>query len=155
MSLRFADRGSKAEVEEGTQLAPKFDEHGLIPAVTTDHATGQVLMVAFMNDEALKKTIETKQAHYYSRSRKKLWLKGESSGQVQHVKQLLLDCDQDCVVLKVEVGGGHGGASCHVGYKSCFYREVPLDEPAENGTGRLRYVETEKLFDPAEVYGTK
>ncbi len=146
MSQKFAARVSVEQVEEGSELAPKFDADGLIPAVTTDAVTGELLMVGYMNAEALEKTIETGQAHYFSRSRKKLWHKGATSGLVQKVKELMVDDDQDCVWLKVDVAGG---ASCHVGYRSCFYRRIPLgaDKP------RLEFTDTAKVFDPQQVYG--
>jgi phosphoribosyl-AMP cyclohydrolase len=146
----FAPRRTVEQVEEGTELAPKFDERGLIPAVTTDYATGEVLMHGYMNAEALERTIRTGEAHYYSRSREALWHKGATSGLVQRVKELRIDDDQDCVWLRVEISGG--GASCHVGYRSCFYRSVPIGgaagEPVE-----LEFEESEKVFDPELVYG--
>ena len=120
MANEFAARTSVEQVEEGAELAPKFDAEGLIPAVTTDAATGEVLMVGYMNAEALRKTIETGEAHYWSRSRQVLWHKGATSGLVQKVAELMIDDDQDCVWLKVRVAGD--GASCHVGYRTCFYR---------------------------------
>ncbi|WP_137388907.1 phosphoribosyl-AMP cyclohydrolase [Rhodoligotrophos defluvii] len=146
----FAKRLSIEQVEEGHDLAPKFDADGLIVAVTTDAATGDVLMVGYMNAEALKRTIETGEAHYWSRSRKLLWHKGASSGLVQKVVDLRIDDDQDAVWLKVEVAGS--GASCHVGYRSCFYRSVPLQSSVSPEL-RLEYREAEKTFDPLEVYG--
>ena len=124
MTEFFAARLSVEQVEEGSDLAPRFDEHGLIPVVTTDHASGELLMHGYMNAEALRKTIETREAHYFSRGRQALWHKGKTSGLVQHVRDLLIDDDQDCVWLRVEVAGS--GASCHVGYRSCFYRRIPL-----------------------------
>ncbi|HEY8519736.1 MAG TPA: phosphoribosyl-AMP cyclohydrolase [Gammaproteobacteria bacterium] len=148
MATKFAPRTSVEQVEEGVELAPKFDADGLIPAVTTDYATGELLMVGYMNAEALEKTIETGEAHYFSRSRQVLWHKGATSGLVQKVRELLIDDDQDCVWLRVEVAGG---ASCHVGYRSCFYRRIPLgsrEQPV-----RLEFTETEKVFDPKAVYG--
>ena len=150
-SDKFAARRTIEQVEEGAELAPKFDERGLIPAVTTDYASGELLMHGYMNAEALEKTIETGEAHYYSRSRQALWHKGATSGLVQKVRELLIDDDQDCVWLRVDVSGG---ASCHVGYRSCFYRRVPLPAPAA-GTGplELEFTETEKVFDPQHVYG--
>jgi len=148
MTLTFTDRDT-TDIEQGLDLAPKFNDAGLIPVVAVDHQTGRALMFAWMNDEALRRTIETRQAHYYSRSRGKLWLKGESSGHVQHVRQLLIDCDQDALVMRVDT---QGAASCHVGYTSCFYREIPLGDEAG---GDLRYVEKEKAFDPEKVYGKK
>ncbi len=147
----FAARKSVEQVEEGTELAPKFDRDGLIPVVTTDHASGEVLMHGYMNAEALKRTMETGEAHYYSRSRKTLWHKGATSGFVQRVKSILIDDDQDAVWLRVEVAGG---ASCHVGYRSCFYRRLPTGPGAVgNAPVRLEFTETERVFDPKEVYG--
>jgi phosphoribosyl-AMP cyclohydrolase len=149
MTDLFTTRKTVEQVEEGNELAPKFDADGLIPAVTTDAATGELLMQGYMNAEALEQTIRTGEAHYYSRSRKALWHKGATSGLVQKVKELLIDDDQDCVWLKVDVGGD--GASCHVGYRSCFYRRVPIGAQA---AGRaLEFTETQKVFDPKEVYG--
>lgn len=148
MSKKFAARVSVEQVEEGAELAPKFDERGLIPAVTTDYETGELLMHGYMNAEALERTIETGEAHYWSRSRQALWHKGATSGLIQRVRELLIDDDQDCVWLRVEV---EGGASCHVGYRSCFYRRVPIG-PAD-GPIRLEFTEREKVFDPKEVYG--
>jgi len=144
----FAARTSIEQVEEGDVLAPKFDEHGFIPCVTTDHASGELLMHAYMNREALTKTIATGEAHYWSRSRGVLWHKGATSGLVQQIVEMRIDDDQDCVWLRVKVGGG--GASCHVGYRSCFYRRVPVG--AEQA-GPLTFTETEKTFDPLVVYG--
>ena len=153
MNQLFSPRISVEQVEEGFQLAPKFDGNGLIPVVTTDVNTGEVLMHAYMNEEALVKTIETGEAHYYSRSRQQLWHKGATSGLVQKVRQLLIDDDQDCVWMRVEVTGS--GASCHVGYRSCFYRSIPVGKnavSAEEGVS-LQFTETEKTFDPQVVYG--
>ncbi len=147
----FSPRRTIEQVEEGDELAPRFDEHGLLPAVTTDFSSGELLMVGYMNAEALTRTIETGEAHYYSRSRQALWHKGATSGLVQTVRQLLIDDDQDCVWLRVDVAGG---ASCHVGYRSCFYREVAVGEQgAQASPPRLRFTETSKVFDPVEVYG--
>ena len=146
----FAKRVSVEQVEEGHELAPKFDEHGLIAAVTTDSKTGDVLMLGYMNAEALAKTIETGEAHYWSRSRKVLWHKGATSGLVQKVVDLRIDDDQDAVWLKVEVAGS--GASCHVGYMSCFYRSIPTGQ-APKPELELQYQESSKTFDPTEVYG--
>ncbi len=146
--VRFNQRVSIEQVEEGTELAPKFDEHGLIPCVTTSANTGEVLMLGYMNAEALRKTIETGEAHYWSRSRKVLWHKGATSGLVQKIVELRIDDDQDAVWLRVDIPGD---ASCHVGYRSCFYRSVPL------GPGKadhvLKFEESEKTFDPKQVYG--
>jgi phosphoribosyl-AMP cyclohydrolase len=134
----FATRGTKEEIEEGTSFSPKFDADGLITAVTTDAKTGELLMVAWMNAEALARTVETGEAWYWSRSRNELWHKGETSGQIQTVVELRTDCDQDTVWLKVDVAGD--GGCCHVGYRSCFYRRVPKGEPA-----RLEHTGAEKL----------
>ena len=146
----FAARKSIEQVEEGEELAPKFDEHGLMPVVTTDFSSGEVLMHGYMNQEALSRTIETGEAHYYSRSRKCLWHKGATSGFVQHVRAMLVDDDQDAIWLRVDVTGG---ASCHVGYRSCFYREIPTGRSIGTAPVKLRFTETEQVFDPQEVYG--
>ncbi|QDG77036.1 phosphoribosyl-AMP cyclohydrolase [Labrenzia sp. PHM005] len=146
--LVFSERADKKTVEDGDLLMPKYDQDGLIAAVVTDAATSEVLMVGYMNEEALKRTIETGEAWYWSRSRKGFWKKGETSGQVQKVQEILTDCDQDALVVKVTVEGN--GATCHVGYRSCFFRKITK---TENGTVRLEWVETEKVYDPEEVYG--
>jgi len=152
--VRFQARESIEQVEEGDDLAPKFDDRGLITVVTTDFRTGELLMQGFMNAEALQLTISSGEAHYYSRSRQVLWHKGATSGLVQTVRELLVDDDQDCIWLRVDVAGG---ASCHVGYRSCFYRKVPVgsDFAAKQAEGHveLEWTETEKVFDPDEVYG--
>lgn len=148
--IRFAERASVEQVEEGNELAPKFDKDGLIPVVTTDFTSGELLMHAYMNEEALKKTIELGEAVYWSRSRQVLWHKGATSGLVQKVKALLIDDDQDTIWLRVDV---QGGASCHVGYRSCFYRRVPVSQEMQDKGLELQYTETEKVFDPKEVYG--
>src|SRR5690348_10908336 len=132
------------DLEEGTSLTPAFDANGLVTAVVTD-ASGDVLMVAHMNQEALKRTIETGDAWYFSRSRQKLWKKGEQSGHVQRVIELRIDCDQDAVWLKVEQ---HGAGACHTGRRSCFYRAVPLKQA---GAVKLEFAEG-KTFDPDKVY---
>lgn len=153
-SIEFQSRTSVEQVEEGVDLAPKFDDRGLITAVTTDASSGELLMQGYMNAEALKLTIETGEAHYYSRSRQTLWHKGATSGLVQKVVQLMIDDDQDCIWLKVDVAGG---ASCHVGYRSCFYREIPVgkafEKQEESGRINLEFTDTEKVFDPEDVYG--
>ncbi|ABG51697.1 phosphoribosyl-AMP cyclohydrolase [Trichodesmium erythraeum IMS101] len=153
MNPLFSTRNSVEQVEEGLLLAPKFDCNGLIPVVTTDANTGEVLMHAYMNEEALVKTIETGEGHYYSRSRQQLWHKGQSSGLVQKVQQLAIDDDQDCLWMQVEVAGS--GASCHVGYRSCFYRCIPTGKSAIDSQEpiQLTFTETEKTFDPKTVYG--
>ncbi|MEO8225031.1 MAG: phosphoribosyl-AMP cyclohydrolase [Gammaproteobacteria bacterium] len=147
----FAQRRTIEQVEEGSELAPKFDAQGLITAVTTDFGTGELLMVGYMNAEALTRTIETGEAHYFSRSRQTLWHKGATSGLVQKIRELLVDDDQDCIWLRVDITGG---ASCHVGYRSCFYRQVPTGSAASAAEGPLplTYTETEKVFDPEIVY---
>jgi len=154
LDIQFDTRDSVEQVEEGSQLAPRFDENGLIPVITADYQTGLIYMHGYMNAEALRKTIETGEAHYYSRSRQKLWRKGETSGLVQHVRELLIDDDQDAIWMRVEVVGG---ASCHVGYKSCFYRQIPVGDDARKAqTGKpleMTFTEHEKAFDPKQVYG--
>ena len=147
--INFKKRESIEQVEESTDLAPKFDENGLIPVVTTDHSSGEVLMQGYMNEEASKKTIEIGRAIYYSRSRKTLWYKGKTSGLVQIIKEMRIDDDQDCVWLKVDV---NGGASCHVGYRSCFYRSIPFGPQLPINIS-LKFEEKEKVFDPKKVYG--
>jgi len=118
----------------------KFDDKGLIPAIVQDYKTNEVLMVAYMNKESFEKTVKDKKACFYSRSRQKLWFKGESSGNVQEVKSIYIDCDQDCILIKVKQ---IGGAACHTGYRSCFYRELKGDKLVVIG---------EKIFDPEKVY---
>jgi phosphoribosyl-AMP cyclohydrolase len=134
------------DIEEGLALLPKFDADGLVTAVATDIASGDVLMVAHMNAEALAKTIETGEAWYFSRSRKKLWKKGEQSGHVQRVTELRVDCDQDAVWIKVEQVGAGG---CHTGRRSCFYRAAAL---GQKGAVKLEFRDADKTFDPAKVY---
>ena len=145
----FKKRDNIREVEEGKYLSPKFGENGLIPVITTDFQTGGILMHGYMNDEALKKTIETKEVHYWSRSRKKIWRKGQVSGFVQIVKEIRIDDDQDSVWLSVNIGNG---ASCHVGYRSCFYRSIPLGKIKNEKTIEMEFKEKEKIFDSKKVY---
>ena len=145
----FKKRDNIKEVEEGKYLSPKFDENGLIPVITTDFQTGGILMHGYMNDEALKKTIETKEVHYWSRSRKKIWRKGQVSDFVQIVKEIRIDDDQDSVWLSVDIGNG---ASCHVGYRSCFYRSIPLGKIKNEEALEMEFKEKEKIFDPKKVY---
>lgn len=140
----FGPRGDKAAVEEGLVLAPKLDGDGLIAAITVDDDTDEVLMLAWMNAEALALTIETGEAHYWSRSRGEIWHKGATSGHTQKVREIRVDCDQDAVLLRVEAG-----PACHVGYRSCFYRAV---ERSPDGTARL-VNRAEKAYDPDAVYG--
>ncbi|MFT3691025.1 phosphoribosyl-AMP cyclohydrolase [Paenirhodobacter sp.] len=146
MSL-FSPRLSVEQVEEGHDLAPRFNAEGFIPVVTTDAASGEVLMMGVMNAEALTRSIETGEAHYFSRSRQCLWHKGATSGLVQKIVEMRIDDDQDAIWLRVRVDGG---ASCHVGYRSCFYRAVPIGGSAGS---RLTFTETSKVFDPLQVYG--
>jgi len=134
------------DIEEGKAFAPKFDPDGLVTAVATDAGSGELLMVAHMNAQALQKTIETGEAHYFSRSRRKLWRKGEESGHVQRVLELRVDCDQDAVWLKVEQ---QGPGACHTGRRSCFYRAIPLGKA---GAVTLEFREADKTFDPKAVY---
>ena len=138
-------RTSHEEIETGLKLQPKFDRDGLIPCITADADSGEVLMFAFMNEEALRLTIKTGKATYYSRSRRKLWLKGEESGNRLTVMEVRVDCDQDVVLLLVNAGGG---AACHNGFRSCFYRVAHSD-------GTLEHVGGERLFNPEEIYGKK
>jgi phosphoribosyl-AMP cyclohydrolase len=146
--INFEKRISIKQVEESTELAPKFDQDGLIPVVTTDYNSGEVLMQGYMNKESLKQTITLGEAVYFSRSRKTLWHKGKTSGLIQKIREIRIDDDQDCVWLRVEV---KGGASCHVGYRSCFYRSIPLEN--KNSKVVLKFEENEKVFDPKKVYG--
>jgi phosphoribosyl-AMP cyclohydrolase len=145
-SASFPPPGSTAEVEEGLGFTPKFDADGLVTAVVTDVKSGDVLMVAHMNAAALRNTVETGEAWFYSRSRKKLWKKGESSGHFQRVVELRVDCDQDALWLKVEQ---EGPGACHTGRRSCFYRAVPL---GQTGTVKLEFRSADKTFDPNAVY---
>jgi len=147
----FEERKTVQQVEESISFAPKFDKNGLIPVVTTDYKSGETLMHAYMNKEALQKTIQLGEAVYYSRSRKTLWHKGKVSGLIQTIKEIRIDDDQDCVWLRVNI---KGGASSHVGYRSCFYRSVPFGKLMKGKTKiALRFTETEKVFDPKEIYG--
>ena len=149
MQFMFKKRDNIKDVEEGKYLSPKFDENGLIPVITTDFQTGDILMHGYMNNEALKKTIETKETHYWSRSRKKIWRKGQVSGFIQKVKEIRIDDDQDSVWLSVDIGSG---SSCHVGYRSCFYRSIPLGKIKDEKKLEMEFKETEKTFDPKKVY---
>jgi len=146
----MAVRSSVEFVEEGAFLAPRFDDDGLIPVVTTDAQSGEVLMLGFMNAEALLRTIETREAHYWSRSRGALWRKGATSGLVQKIVEMRIDDDQDAIWLRVRVEGL--GASCHVGYRSCFFRSVEMGLPSQAPVA-LSFVEREKVFDPRQTYG--
>ena len=149
IEINFKKRVNIKQVEESTDLAPRFDESGLIPVVTSDYLSGEVLMQGYMNEESFKKSIEIGEAVYYSRSRKTLWHKGKTSGLIQIIKEIRIDDDQDCVWLRVDV---KGGASCHVGYRSCFYRSVPFGDKQKESQ-KLEFEEKEKVFDPKKVYG--
>jgi phosphoribosyl-AMP cyclohydrolase len=138
----------KSANEEGTAFTPRFDAQGLIPVVVTAAKSGEVLMCAYMNEEALARTIETGEAHYWSRSRGRLWRKGEESGKTQRVVEMRIDCDQDAIWLKVEGAGAE--AACHTGRRSCFYRSVPTGVPPGGVT--LRFIDAERQFDPETVY---
>ena len=133
--------GGRQDIEEGLNFVPKFDADGLIPAIAQDARTGEILMVAYMNREALDFTIKSGRGTYFSRSRGKLWKKGEESGHVQKVERILVDCDQDCIVLKVTVDAGQ----CHTGYQSCFYRALKV-------SGKELEFIAEKVYDPDETY---
>jgi phosphoribosyl-AMP cyclohydrolase len=147
MPIAFAEPSQdKAVLEEGTAFSPRFDAHGLITAVVTDAADNALLMVAHMNAEALSLTLETGVAHYWSRSRGKIWKKGETSGNLQTVVEILTDCDQDALLLKVHVAGHD--ATCHTGRRSCFYRSVE----ARNGKASLKIVDDTRHFDPSDIY---
>lgn len=148
----FADRPDKQTLETGAVFSPKFDQNGYLPAIATDATSGDVLMLAYMNAEALALTIETGIAHYWSRSRGKLWKKGETSGNTQRVVELRTDCDQDAIWMKVEQQGK--GAACHVGYKSCFFRAIPTGSKPSPDL-ELDFKEDAPLFNPDEVYGKK
>ncbi|MEX2572802.1 MAG: phosphoribosyl-AMP cyclohydrolase [Balneolaceae bacterium] len=145
MKKKYAERKDRDQIELGTELAPKFDEHGLIPCVTVDNRSGDVLMFAWMNEEALTLTLDSGTATYYSRSREKIWVKGETSGRHQKVQKMLVDCDQDVIQLRVDV---EGDGTCHRGYRTCFYRAVSGDDST-----RLFFVEDRPVFDPEDVYG--
>ncbi|MDM7980287.1 MAG: phosphoribosyl-AMP cyclohydrolase [Rhizobium sp.] len=142
-----APSADKKILEEGLAFTPKFDDHGLVTAVVTDARDGELLMVAHMNAEAIALTLETGIGHYYSRSRAKIWKKGESSGNLQTVKEVKVDCDQDAIWLKVEVAGHD--ATCHTGRRSCFYRTAQLVD----GEPSLKIADDHRHFDPDNVYG--
>ena len=148
--MNFGLRGNAQHVETTDVFSPKFDDQGLIPAIIQDNASGEVIMFAFMNTLALEKTITTGKAHYWSRSRQKLWLKGETSGEFQKVVEMRTDCDQDVVLLKVQVQGR--GATCHTGKRACFYRQVKAPASQGNATPALKDTGGPALFDPEKVY---
>ena len=146
----FKKRKTVIQVEESNDFAPKFGKDGLIPTITTDFKTGEVLMHGYMNREAFLKTIDCGEAVYYSRSRKTIWHKGKTSGFTQVIKEIRIDDDQDSVWLRVNV---KGGASCHVGYRSCFYRSIPFKNLKTKSKIILKFKENKKVFNPLEVYG--
>lgn len=148
VQVNFQARQTVEQVEESTELAPKFGEDGLMPCITSDAASGEVLMLGWMNAQAFRLTIETGEAHYFSRARQVLWHKGATSGLVQKVVEARIDDDQDALWLRVDVA--ESGASCHVGYRSCFYRAVPHGEQAG---APLTFREDQKVFDPVMIYG--
>ena len=145
----FEKRKTIEQVEESTEFAPKFGEDGLIPVVTTDFESGEVLMQGYMNKESLTKTIKLGEAVYYSRSRKSLWHKGKTSGLIQKIREMRIDDDQDCLWIKVKV---IGGSSCHVGYRSCFYRSISLENLKNKSKIILKFTESKKIFDPKKIY---
>ena len=145
----FKKRENVTDIEEGFYLSPKFDNDGLIPVVTSCIKTKKILMHGYMNVAALKKTIETKEAHYWSRARKKIWHKGKISGFIQKVMEIRIDDDQDSIWMSVDIGDG---SSCHVGYKSCFYRSIPLGKINNTKEIKMKFEEKEKSFDPEKVY---
>ena len=148
----FKKREKVKEIEEGKYLSPKFNKEGLIPVITMDAKSKEILMHGYMNDEALKKTIETKEVYYWSRSRKKIWHKGEASGFKQKVVEMKIDDDQDAIWLTVDIGNG---ISCHVGYRSCFYRNIPLGQIKDLEQIEMDFKERKKLFDPEKIYKNK
>ncbi len=144
----FSPRGDKSQIEESLEFAPKFDKDGLIPALAMDAVTKEPLMLAYMNEESLRRTLEIGEAVYWSRSRQEFWHKGATSGHIQKVTEIRTDCDQDALILMVEqIGAG----ACHSGRNSCFYRKVLA--PKEGEKAKLDWIETEKTFDPKAVYG--
>lgn len=145
----FKKRENVTDIEEGFYLSPKFDNDGLIPVVTSCIKTKKILMHGYMNVAALKKTIETKEAHYWSRARKEIWHKGKISGFIQKVMEIRIDDDQDSIWMSVDIGDG---SSCHVGYKSCFYRSIPLGKINNAKEIKMKFEEKEKSFDPEKVY---
>tara|TARA_Y100001960_G_C14492699_1_gene737541 strand:- start:123 stop:602 length:480 start_codon:yes stop_codon:yes gene_type:complete len=148
----FNKRKSIKQVEESSELAPKFDSKGLIPVITSDYKSGEILMHGYMNKKAFTQTLKLGEAVYYSRSRKSLWHKGKKSGFVQSIKEIRIDDDQDSLWLKVKV---RGGASCHVGYRSCFYRSIPFGKSVKKTKLILKFKEKKKVFDPKEIYGNE
>ena len=145
----FKKRENVTEIEEGKYLCPKFNKEGLIPVITMDVKSKEILMHGYMNDEALKKTIETKEVHYWSRSRKKIWYKGQISGFIQKLIEMRVDDDQDAIWVTVDIGDG---GSCHIGYRSCFYRGIPLGKIKDSEKIEMDFKEKNKIFDPKKIY---
>ena len=149
--IKFSKRSSIIEIEEGNKLCPKFNKDKLLPCITVEHKTKEILMFSYINKLAFQKSLETKKAHYFSRSRKSIWFKGETSGMYHHIKNMLIDDDQDCVIFEVKLTKPKKGgkeASCHVGYKSCFYRKIELKDSSVS----LKFTEKKKSFDPKIIY---
>jgi phosphoribosyl-AMP cyclohydrolase len=149
--IKFAQRSSVQEIEEGTSFTPKFNADGLLPCITVEYETNQILMFSYLTEEALKKSISLKLAHYYSRSRNNIWLKGEVSGMKHFIEDIFIDDDQDSIIYVVrlnEPSKGGKKASCHVGYKSCFYRKIKVKEKSIE----LEFTEKEKSFNPDIIY---
>ncbi len=150
--ISFKKRTSINQIEEGVELCPKFNSEGLLPCITVEEKTKEILMFSYLSPEAFKKSIQTKKAHYYSRSRKSIWLKGETSGMYHFIKKIFIDDDQDCVIFEVKLtkpSKGGNVASCHVGYKSCFYRKISVKK---NNEISLKFIEKNKAFDPEVIY---
>ena len=145
----FKKRENIVEIEEGSYLSPKFDNQGLIPAIAICAKNKEILLHGYMNEEALRLTIEKGEAHYWSRSKNKIWHKGETSGFVQKVKEIRIDDDQDALWISVDIGNG---GSCHVGYRSCFYRSVPIKKISDEKKIKLEFKEKNKIFNPKKVY---
>ena len=150
MSLIFSTRGNVSDVETTDSFTPKFDQDGLIPTIVQDATSGEVVMFAFMNKEALEKSITTGTAHYWSRSRGKLWLKGETSGETQEIVEIRTDCDQDVILIRVNVQGR--GATCHTGKRACFYRKINTAQISDNAPVPLTDIGGYQLFDPKKIY---
>ena len=149
--IKFSKRTSIYEIEEGKKLCPKFNKEKLLPCITVEYKTNQILMFSYINKLAFQKSLETKNAHYFSRSRQSIWLKGETSGMYHHIRNMFIDDDQDCVIFEVKLTKPKKGgkeASCHVGYKSCFYRKIQM----KDGNVSLKFTEKKKSFDPNIVY---
>jgi phosphoribosyl-AMP cyclohydrolase len=149
----FRSPGTTSELETSTVVTPKFDAGGVLAVVATDADSGEVLMLAWMNDEALALTMKTGVAHFWSRSKRRIWRKGEESGNTLSVVEMRTDCDQDAIWLRVRIGGH--GAACHTGHRTCFYRRIPVASSADPSDLKLEAAGTPRAFDPASVYGGK